>query len=164
MDIITDRKQDAAQVVRAAVKEHGMDREHLIPILHEANMALGYLSEEALAEISRQMRIPKSQVLSVASFYHMLYIQPTGEHVIKVCDSAPCHVMGGNRLLRVLKTKFNIVPEQTSEDGKWTLIRTSCLGVCGVGPVMMVDDDVYGSVQPDEVEAILARYQDGREA
>jgi len=131
----------------------------LIPVLSEVNATLGYLSTDAMAEVSRLLRVPGSRVLSVASFYRMLSTQQLGRHVIRFCESAPCHVMGGRELWQALQEALQLGPGETSADGKWTLLTTSCLGVCGVGPVMVIDDDVYGNVTPGQLPEILGRYE-----
>ena len=145
--------------VRTAVAHHGASREELIPILTEVNRAVGYLPAEALDEISRLMRVPKSQLFSVATFYRMLSTEKLGRHVIQFCESAPCHVVGGRQVWEALQDALDLEPGQTSADGKWTLATVSCLGVCGVGPVIVVDDDMYGSVTPAQVSDILAHYE-----
>ena len=149
---------EVLQAVHKAIEHHGATIEELIPILNETNRALGYLPGEALAEISRMLKVPRSSLFSVASFYEMLSTEPRGRHVIQFCESAPCHVVGGRRVWQALQSALNLEPEETSSDGKWTLITVSCLGVCGVGPVVIVDDDIYGNVQPEQVSDILARY------
>jgi NADH-quinone oxidoreductase subunit E len=149
---------DVTSIVQAAVKQHGATVEALIPILAEVNQALGYLPAEALADVSNELRVPKSRLFSVASFYHMLSTEPRGRHVIQFCESAPCHVVGGHEVWQTLQDELRLAPGETSADGKWTLVTTSCLGICGVGPVIMVDDDIYGNVAPDGVADILARY------
>ena len=138
--------RDVIKTVNAAVSEFHARQEELIPILMKVNQELGYIPSDALERISEAMHIPQSRVYSVASFYHMISTKPTGRHVIKFCESAPCHVAGGK-------------PGETSPDGKWTLKTTSCLGVCAVGPVMMVDDDIYGNIDPDQVREILGKYE-----
>lgn len=145
-------------VVQTAVAQHGMTREALIPILSEVNQVLGYLPTTALTEIHRLLKIPNSQVFSVASFYRMLSTEPRGEHVIQFCESAPCHVVGGREVWQALQDALHLRPGETSADGKWTLLTTSCLGICGVGPVIMIDHDVYGNVEPEQIPGILARY------
>lgn len=151
--------QDVTSVVQAAVVRHGRSPEALIPVLSEVNATLGYLSTDAMAEVSRLLRVPGSQVLSVASFYRMLSTQQLGRHVIRFCESAPCHVVGGRELWRALQETLQLGPGETSADGKWTLLTTSCLGICGVGPVMVIDDDVYGNVTPGQLPEILGRYE-----
>lgn len=154
-----DNGRDAIQAVDQIVEEYHAKQEELIPILMKINQRIGYIPTEAFERISSLMRIPKSQVYSVASFYHMISTKPTGRHVIKFCESAPCHVAGGNEVWKSLLNELEIKPGETSQDGKWTLITTSCLGVCAVGPVMMVDDDIYGNITPDQIPDILGKYE-----
>lgn len=147
------------ETVESAVDHHGTKREELIPILNEINRRLGYLPSEALSEVGRRLKTPQSQVFSVASFYQMLSTKPRGRHVILFCENAPCHVVGGHEVFQSLQENLNLKPGETSQDGKWSLITTSCLGLCGVGPVITIDDDVIGNVKPDQISEILARYQ-----
>ena len=147
------------QAVDSALEILGTETEELIPILSQINKDLGFLPVEALDNISQRMKIPGSQVLSVASFYHMLYTKPMGRHVVKFCESAPCHVTGGRKVWSALKEELKLNPGETSPDVKWTLITVSCLGICAVGPVMMVDEDVYGNITPNQISSILSRYQ-----
>ncbi len=151
--------QEVLEVVHGAILQHGTTRAELIPVLIDVNRSFGYLPTEALEEISRMLRVPKSQVLSVASFYQMLSTHELGMHVIRFCESAPCHVAGGRLVWQALQKAANLKPGETSQDGQWTLLTTSCLGVCGVGPVMKVDDDIYGNITPDQISGILAHYQ-----
>lgn len=151
---------DVITVVQQAIAGHGVTPEALIPILSEVNEKLGYLPVDALTEISRSLRLPQSQLFSVTSFYHMLSIKPRGKHVIQFCESAPCHVMGGRQVWQALQAELGLEPGETSADGRWTLLTASCPGLCGVGPVLIVDDDVYGNVTPGRVAAILARYNE----
>jgi NADH:ubiquinone oxidoreductase subunit E len=88
----------------------------------------------------------------------MLSTKPRGRHVIQFCESAPCHVVGGRQVWQALQNALDLEPEETSSDGKWTLITVSCLGVCAVGPVIIIDDDIYGNVKPEQVIDILAKY------
>ena len=145
--------------VRAAVKQHGAKREELIPILTEVNRTVGFLPSAALEEISRLMQVPRSQLFSVATFYRMLSTEQLGRHVVQFCESAPCHVVGGRQVWEALQDTLNLGPGETSPDGKWTLAAVSCLGVCGIGPVVVVDDDIYGNVTPAQLSDIFARYE-----
>ena len=150
--------QDVRSVVEAAVAKCGATREDLIPILTEINQKLGYLPPESFNEVSRLLRMPVGQLFSVASFYQMLSTQPRGRHLIQFCESAPCHVVGGREVWRALQDELKLDPGETSADGKWTLRTTSCLGVCAVGPVVTVDEDIYGNVTPNQIAEILSRY------
>ncbi len=158
MSVVIKEGPEVIETVQRAVEHHGATIEELIPILNETNRALGYLPAQALAEISRLLKVPRSSLFSVASFYEMLSTKPRGRHVVQFCESAPCHVVGGRQVWQALQNALNLEPDETSPDGKWTLLAVSCLGVCGVGPVFIIDDDIYGNVSPDQVTDILARY------
>ncbi|HNR01041.1 MAG TPA: NADH-quinone oxidoreductase subunit NuoE [Anaerolineaceae bacterium] len=147
------------KAVQAAVDHYGASQDELIPILNEVNREVGYLPSEAFDEISRLLRVPRSRLFSVASFYRMLSTKPRGKHVIQFCESAPCHVVGGREVWQAIKDFLKIEEDETTSDGKWTLVTTSCLGLCSVGPVMVVDDDIYGNVDPAQVPTILEKYR-----
>ncbi len=159
MTVGTIEKQSVEQAVSTAIERNGNRREDLIPILNDVNRSLGFLPAEALDEISRRLRVPKSQLFSVASFYQMLSTKPRGTHVIQFCESAPCHVVGGRQVWETLQEELKLKAGETSPDGKWTLLTVSCLGVCAVGPVIIIDDDIYGNIEPKQIHDILARYQ-----
>ena len=158
MTVTTKDSRDVITTVVEVVDEFHAKSEELIPILMKLNQELGFLSSEALEHISTKMHIPQSQVYSVASFYHMIYTKATGRHVVKFCESAPCHVAGGREVWEALQKELRIKPGETSEDDRWTLMTTSCLGVCAVGPVMMVDDDIYGNLTHDQLPAKFQKY------
>ncbi len=159
MTTINKNGNGTLETVREAIKKHGASREELIPVLTDVNRAIGFLPVEALDEISRLMHVPKSQLFSVATFYRMLSTEKLGRHVIQFCESAPCHVVGGRQVWEALQDALDLEPGQTSPDGKWTLVTVSCLGVCGVGPVVVVDEDIYGNVTPAQISDILAHYE-----
>ena len=145
--------------VRAAVAQHGTAREEIIPILTDVNRKIGYLPAAALNEIGRLMQVPRSQFFSVATFYRMLSTKKLGRHVIQFCESAPCHVVGGREVWQALQDELGLEPGETTPDGKWSLVTVSCLGVCGVGPVILVDEDMFVNVTPDQISDILAGYE-----
>ena len=161
--VLNTKQKDVSNAVIAAVKAavdaFGTNRDEMIPILNDINRRLGYIPPEAIDEVSRLLKAPKSQLYSVASFYRMLSTKPRGRNVIQFCESAPCHVVGGKEVWESLKEQVHLKSGETSKDGKWTLLTTSCLGVCGVGPVMMVNDDIYGNIAPGEISSILSRYE-----
>lgn len=158
--------RDIPSIVQSAIARYGDHRDALIPILSDINNALGYIPAEAFAEVRRQMHesgehltISEGQLYSMASFYDMLSTKPRGRHVAKFCENAPCHVMGGREVWQALQDALQLKAGQTSPDGQWSLVTTSCLGVCSVGPVFLVDDDIYGNVTPSQVADILGRYK-----
>lgn len=147
------------EIVQEVVEHHGVSRDEIIPIMNDVNRMIGYLPAEALSEISRLTKTPKSQVFSAATFYRMLSTKPRGRHVIQFCESAPCHVAGGREVWQALHENLGLKNGETSQDGKWTLITTSCLGVCGVGPVVIIDDEIYGNVAASQIPEILGKYE-----
>ena len=159
MAIEVKEGQDIPQMIRDLIQKHGKQKAELIPIMHEINRELGYISDEAIKELSASMSLPSSHIYSVATFYRMLSTEPLGRHVIQFCESAPCHVAGGRLVWQELQRTLGLQKGETSEDEKWTLLTTSCLGVCGVGPVMIIDNDIYGNVTPEQVPGILSNYK-----
>ena len=159
MNIDTLTGNSVLTTVQAVVSRRGARRDELIPILNEVNRALGFLPSAALEEVARLLQVPRSSVFSVATFYEMLNTAERGRHVVLFCESAPCHVVGGREVWNRLRRELSLEAGQTSPDKKWSLITVSCLGVCGVGPVVIVDDDMYGNVSPETLPGILARYE-----
>ena len=157
---------DIVRVVEDAIEEHGASCDALVPILSEVNRVFGYVPTEAIPEIRRRIHKPDegifladSHLFSVASFYQMFSLKKLGRHVIRFCVSAPCHVMGGRAALKVVQDELGISFGETTSDKKWSLIETSCLGICGVGPVCIVDGDVFGNLTHEKMHEILSRYE-----
>src|SRR5512139_1913046 len=156
------------EVIQRAVKLEGADRASVIPILHEINEAFGYIPVEALGKIRRLINAPEeglfladSHLYATASFYSMFSLNPLGRHVIRFCESAPCHVVGAPEVISAIQDYLGIQVGETTENRQFTLLNTSCIGICSVGPVFLVDDDLYGNVTPEHVPAILEKYQGG---
>ena len=146
-------------IIAQIIESHGATQSELIPILKDVNQEIGYLPSEALDQISNSLKISCNLVYSVASFYNMLSLEPRGRHTIKYCESAPCHIAGGSQVLETLKKLLDLETGESSPDGRWTLTTTSCLGVCGVGPVILIDEDIHGNINPEQIPEILARYK-----
>lgn len=159
-------ERDVSVLVKEAIEKHGATRDALIPILSEINQELGYIPTEAFQEIRQQLKatidhvhVSKSQLFGLANFYDMLSTKPRGRHVVKFCENAPCHVVGGKAVWDMLRETLSLTNGETSPDKKWTLVTTSCLGLCSVGPVILIDEDLYGNVNPDQIDEILGRYE-----
>ncbi|MCI0477888.1 MAG: NAD(P)H-dependent oxidoreductase subunit E, partial [Anaerolineales bacterium] len=127
----------------------------IVARLAEINKRLGYIPRAEVEKLAREMRLPAAKVFGAATFYSLFSVTPRGKHVVRFCEDAPCHVAGGRAVYDAIRAALQLEPGQTSADGKWTFEMTSCLGVCGVAPVLMVDDDVYGNVTPERVAEIL---------
>ncbi|MCA1899439.1 MAG: NAD(P)H-dependent oxidoreductase subunit E [Chloroflexi bacterium] len=159
-------ESEIAAAVQAAVEKHGKNHDALIPILSEVNRAFGYVPGEAIREIRKHLYDPanrtyvaEGQLYALASFYDMLSTKPRGRHVIKFCENAPCHVVGGKAIWDTLRQRLNLENGETTPDFKWTLVTTSCIGLCSVGPVILIDDDIYGNLTPEQIPDILERYE-----
>lgn len=152
-------QEELKQEISVILKDFKKDREDLIPILHRITERFGYISSQSLTEISTQTAIPVAEVFSVATFYRMLPTQQRGRHVILFCESLPCHVVGGRELLDALRSELNLNPGQTSPDQKWTLLTTSCLGVCDYGPVLSIDGNIHGHLTPASLPEVLNLYE-----
>lgn len=159
MPPVTINEEKTILGVQKIVKRIGATRADLIPVLQAITNEFGFISQTAMEELSGLMNLPTKEIHSVATFYRMLSTQPRGRHVVQFCESAPCHVVGGREVIASLKKALALEPGQTSSDNKWTLLTTSCLGVCGMGPVILIDTDMYGNVTPEQVKEILSRYE-----
>jgi len=151
--------EEVLAVTDRVVDAHEADREALVEILREVNDKSGHLAREHLQRIAERTNLPLSEVYSVASFYSLISLEPLGRHVIRFCQDAPCHVAGGREVWEALEHELNIPFGETTLDGQWSLLATSCIGACAVGPVMMVDGDIYGNLTPEKAREIIARYR-----
>nr|WP_054875569.1 NADH-quinone oxidoreductase subunit NuoE [Oxobacter pfennigii] len=142
------------------VQTHKGQKGALMPILNEIQDALGYLPRFAMEEVSKTLDMPLAEIYGVATFYSRFTLKPRGEHTISVCLGTACYVKGSkdvfDKLVEELKVKGS---GDTTEDGKFTLDATRCLGCCGLAPVITIDEDVYGKVVPNEISNILKKYQ-----
>ena len=139
------------------VKKHGNHRENLLQILHDMQDKSGdnSLHHDAIMQLSQIMRIPVADIVGTATFYTMFSLRPRGRHVIRLCESPPCYIKGSENILVALEKRLGISVGATTSDGLFTLETTSCLGVCGVAPAMMIDDVVYGNLTEAKVNSIL---------
>lgn len=139
------------------VKKYGNDRENLLAILHDIQDESGdnSLHKEAIEELAKIMDIPAADIVGTASFYTMFSLKPRGKHIIRICQSPPCYIMGEENILSALEKRLGIRIGETSPDGIFTLETTSCLGACGVAPVIMIDNEMYGNLTEEKVANII---------
>jgi NADH-quinone oxidoreductase subunit E len=130
----------------------------LLPALFVAQQEIGYLSPEALEGVAAALDLPVSEVVSVASFYRLLYLQPVGRHVIQVCTNLACMLNGCRAVVRRFEDRLGMAAGGTSADGRFTLHTVECLAACEEAPSVIVDEDRWARVAPTDVEAILERY------
>ncbi|KRQ88133.1 NADP-reducing hydrogenase subunit HndA [Caloramator mitchellensis] len=144
---------------REIIKKYKDVKGGLIPVLHQIQNIYGYLPEDVLKEVSSELNIPMSEIFGVASFYSYFSLEPKGEHVIRVCLGTACYVKGAQLLIDKISQELNISVNKTTEDGKFTLEATRCLGACGLAPVMVIGEKVYGRLTPDMIPDILKEYK-----
>jgi NADH-quinone oxidoreductase subunit E len=143
--------------VQAIVERHGNQREHLLAILHDLQAATpdNCLHRRDLQTLAEIMGLAVSDIVGSASFYTMFSFKPRGRHIIRLCESPPCYIMGEENIRRAIEAKLGVEMGETTPDGRFTLEYSSCLGACGVAPVMMIDDQVYGNLTEAKVDEIL---------
>lgn len=131
------------------LKEHGNDPAKLIPILQKVQDLYRYLPEDVMRHIADKLEISPAKVFGVATFFAHFAITPKGKHIIKVCNGTACHVKGSSFVINTVKDKLKLKEGQdTTEDGLFTLECVSCLGACGLAPVMVIDETVHGQITP----------------
>jgi NADH-quinone oxidoreductase subunit E len=130
----------------------------LIPVLQEAQNIYGYLSEEVLAHISRELKMPLSRIYGVVTFYSQFYLTPRGRHTVRVCRGTACHVRGGKNIRKSVQQFLGIEENETTPDYKFTFETVACLGACALSPVLLVDKTYYGKLTPGKVEKVLKQY------
>ena len=131
---------------------------NLIGILHMVQRHFGYLGQEQMHAVAQLAQIPLAKVTGVATFYHLFRLQPRGKHIISVCLGTACYVKGADKIGQRLMDELGIQFGETTKDSMFSLDNSRCLGTCGLAPVIMVDDQVYGPVTPSEVPIILEKY------
>jgi NADH:ubiquinone oxidoreductase subunit E len=146
----------------ALIKRYGRSRDQLLAILHELQRAnpQNYLTGEDLRLVADYLSLPLSAVHDAVTFYSMFSLVPRGRHIIRVCNSPPCHLAGSWSLISALKEELGVDVGGTTPDGLFTLELTSCLGVCGVAPAMMIDDEVYGNLTPEKLREVLVSFRE----
>ncbi|MFA6808137.1 MAG: NADH-quinone oxidoreductase subunit NuoE [Eubacteriales bacterium] len=131
----------------------------LIPVLQEAQQIYSYLPESVLKIIAEEMGIAVAEVYGVATFYSQFRFAPIGKNVIRVCMGTACHVRGALKVLKTMERELGIKAGETTGDGQFTLETVSCVGACGLAPVISVNNKVYGNMTPLKVPEILGKFE-----
>lgn len=118
----------------------------------------GWVSDDTLKAVADYMDMSPAELDSVATFYNLIYRQPVGRHVILICDSVSCWVMGYEKVRDILSEKLGIQYGQTTADGRFTMLPNVCLGCCDHAPALMIDNDLYHDITPEKLDEVLAKY------
>ncbi len=142
------------------IRAHSEDKGALMPVMQKAQEIYGYLPIEVQKMIAIAMDIPLEKVYGVSTFYSQFSLYPKGQYTISVCLGTACYVKGSGDIFAKLQEKLGISGGQTTPDGKFTLLDCRCIGACGLAPVMTINNDVYGRLTVDQIDAILDKYKD----
>ena len=135
------------------------DKSNLIQILNEVQEKFGYVPTIVQEEIAKYLGIEVAEVYGVVTFYSRFTLKPKGKYAISVCMGTACFVKGGEQILERVKQKLGIEEGQTTEDGKFSIDATRCIGACGLAPVFTVNEEVYGKATPQKVDEVIKEYQ-----
>ncbi|MDX9701506.1 MAG: NADH-quinone oxidoreductase subunit NuoE [Candidatus Auribacterota bacterium] len=140
-------------------KQQAHFKSFLINVLQRIQDIHGYLPQCLMEETALRLGVPTAKVYGVATFYHMFRLEPQGKHTINICLGTACYVKGAQRVLDAFKSHLNIDIDETTEDLMFTLKAARCVGTCGLAPVVMIDNDVYAKVTPEDVLTIITKYR-----
>jgi NADH-quinone oxidoreductase subunit E/NADP-reducing hydrogenase subunit HndA len=147
------------QELKDICKSFNNEKGELINVLHKAQGLFGYLPAEIQEVIAKELNVSVAHVYGVVTFYSFFTMTPKGEHPISICLGTACYVRGADKVLEEFKRLLNIQVGETSGDGKFSLSCLRCVGACGLAPVVMVGEKVYGRVSPEGVKDIVAEYR-----
>lgn len=137
------------------LNEYASVKGSLITILQKAQEIYGYLPIDVIYHVARQTGNTPAKVMGVATFYTQFRLQPVGKYLIMLCQGTACHVNGSERIEKAIYEKLKIKDGETTADGLFTLKNVACLGCCSLSPVMMINDETYGSLTPEKVNRIF---------
>jgi NADH:ubiquinone oxidoreductase subunit E len=147
------------ELLGTIIDEYEAKETNLIQILHMAQAIFGYLPIEVQRYIADKMELHLSKISGVVSFYSFFSTSPKGRHTISVCLGTACYVRGGKKVLEKLKELIGIDVGQTTEDRRFSMNVMRCIGACGLAPAMLIDGEVFKSVNPNKLQGILAKFE-----
>ncbi len=147
------------EIITEIIGKYESDQSSLIAVLQDTQEHFGYLPKDALIEISKELNVPLSRVLSLATFYSAFSLEPKGKHPIYVCMGTACHVRGAQPVLETFERELGIKEGETTEDLEFSLDTVRCVGCCGLAPVVMVGEDVHGKISQSKAPKILKKYK-----
>ena len=151
--------QDDLAAINKILEDNGEDPGRMVKVLQEVQKVLGYVPLAGQKFVAQRLKIPVSRVHGIVSFYNFFRKSPPGRHSINICMGTACFVKGSDKVLQAFKTELDVEPDEMTEDEMFTLIELRCVGACGLAPVVMVDDKVYGHVKPEQVSEIIDKYR-----
>ncbi|MFB6163092.1 MAG: NADH-quinone oxidoreductase subunit NuoE [Halococcoides sp.] len=156
LDAVCDEE---IETVRAILDEHPARTESIIPALQDVQDEYGYIPRFAMELIASACDATMARVYGTASFYSQFYLEPRGEHTIKVCTGTACHVKGADEVSEAFCDELDVDLEEVTDDGTFTVSHVRCIGACSLAPAVMVGEEVYGDVDTDGVQSIIEEYR-----
>jgi len=157
-ELLKEFTPEQVEKLSSIIEKHKGQPGGLIPVLEEAQVCLEYLPLSVQKKIAAGLNLPLSRVYGVVTFYSFFTMTPRGKHTVRVCLGTACYVRGGKALSDAIEKQFGITEGETTADRMFTLESVRCLGACGLGPVVVVDDDVHGRVKPAKIKDVLSQY------
>jgi len=152
--------KEQEEALNAVIKKYKGEAGGLMPVLQQAQGIYGYLPIEVQIMIADGLEMSLGEVYGVATFYSQFSHVPKGKNNVSVCLGTACYVKGADKILEEIEMQLGIKSGECSEDGKFSITTCRCVGACGLAPVMMVNDDVYGNMTVDKVAGVLKKYMD----
>ena len=149
------------KIISEVIKEHGINRWALLPVLQAIVKKKNHLEDEDMIAVARALDLSAAEVFGTASFYTFLDTEPRGQFVIRVCKTISCYMAGKDEVIKALEKLLKIKTGETTVDKKFTLLTVNCLGWCHKGPVMLVNDEVYPELTPQKAVEIVQKYKNG---
>lgn len=147
------------QEVENILSTYTKDKSNLIQILNEVQEKFGYVPMKVQEQIAKYLNIEVAEVYGVVTFYSRFTLKPKGKYAISVCMGTACFVKGGEKILDKVKEKLKIEEGETTDDGKFSIDATRCIGACGLAPVFTINDEVYGKATPEMVDKVIEEYK-----
>lgn len=158
--IFLEENKEKFDLLDKTIEKNKDKKGSLMPIMQDAQAIFGYLPFEVQEYISKELNLPLPNVYGVATFYSQFSLEKKGEHVISVCQGTACYVKGSKKIQEELEKELDIKAGETTNDGKFTLVETRCVGACGLAPIIMIDEDVHGKLVPKKMKAVVDKYKD----
>lgn len=160
MECLCSQAKSDLSLLEPVLAQYADTKGSLITILQHAQEIYGYLPQDVIRRISERTGVKPAKIMGVATFYTQFRLQPVGKYLIMLCKGTACHVNGSDLIEKTITETLGIRDGETTEDGLFTLKNVACLGCCSLSPVMMINEETYGSLTPEKTRAILAELRE----
>jgi NADH-quinone oxidoreductase subunit E len=147
--------------INSILESHPKDRRYALAVMQDLQRRYNYVPREGLTALSEYLNCPLAELYSIATFYKALSLKPKGKHIIKVCDGTACHIRGSMNLVNGITATLGIGPEETTDDGEFSLELVGCVGACALAPVMVINEVYYGKVTMESLPDIFKAVREG---